>query len=150
MRMLRNQSGAAAIELAMLLIPLVFLAFGITEYGRAVYQYNTIAKNVRDAARYLSFYAPGDSARIDEAKNLAVCGTTDACGTPLVPNLTPDDVTVQDRSSNKSTHGLQQTGKGTVNLVTVTVSGFTFQSLVTYVMPDTTFGPITATFVQTL
>lgn len=53
-RTLKTQRGVAAVEFGILLIPLVLLAFGITEYGRAMYQYNALGKSVRSAARYLS------------------------------------------------------------------------------------------------
>ena len=46
------------------MIPLTVLAFGITEYGRAIFQYNTLVKSVRDASRYVSQHAPGDAAHI--------------------------------------------------------------------------------------
>ena len=42
------------IELGLLSLPLAALTFGTTELGRALHQYNTVAKNVRDGARYLA------------------------------------------------------------------------------------------------
>jgi Flp pilus assembly protein TadG len=145
----------AAVELGILIVPLVLLAFGITEFGRAIYQYNTIAKGVRDGVRYLTQYAPGDATRIASATNLAVCGTTATCSdkTRLVAGLEPGMVSVCDRTNCAGTHNLQGItyGGGTfgqTNLVTMTVSGFEFVSLVPFVMPSITFGPIHATMEQ--
>jgi Flp pilus assembly protein TadG len=53
-----RQRGAAAIEFALLALPLATLTFGITEFGRALHQFNTIAKSARDAVRYQSTGTP--------------------------------------------------------------------------------------------
>jgi len=147
-----QQKGVAAVEFGLLLIPMVTLAFGITEYGRAMYQYNSIAKATRDAARYMSMYAPGDPSATTEARCLARFGNIACSGTPLIPGLTAQNVTVtvKDSSTNPSTHALQPiSGGGSVtgvaNLVTVEVTGFQFVSLVSFVVPNITFGPIGTT-----
>ncbi len=156
MNLRSRQRGVAAVELGILIVPLVLLAFGITEFGRAMYQYNTIAKGVRDGVRYLTQYAPGDATRIANAKNLAACGTITPCSGPsaLVPGLTAAMVSVCDRS-NCADHNLQPVVSGgailgQVNLVTVSVTGFRFNSLVPFVMPSITFGPIRSTMEQVL
>lgn len=87
--------GAVTVEFAFLLIPLLLLGFGGAEYGRALYQYNTLVKSVRDSARYLSQYNPADvNYPLAAAKNLAVYGATSDTGSPLVPGLTTSMVTV--------------------------------------------------------
>ena len=151
MRPIKAQSGVAAVEMALLLPFLLLLAFGITELGRAVYQYNTLAKAVRDGARHLSQYAPGDAGRADEARSLVGCGAT-VCGDkqPLVPGMSSSYVRVRDRLSDPGGYNLQSTGRGTVNLVRVEVSGFTFRSLVPGFIPSVPFSPIHATMVQVL
>lgn len=154
MKMYRKQRGVAAVELAILMtFVLVPLTFGITEFGRAIYQYNTITKGVRDGARYLSQYAPGDATRIGEAKCLAAFGTL-LCPesgdyAALMPGLTKNNVTVRDRTTDP-TYNLQPTGRGAVNLVAVEVSGYVFNSLVPFVVPNITFGTIRVTMVQVL
>jgi Flp pilus assembly protein TadG len=153
MNNLGHQRGVAAIEFALLLIPLTILAFGITEYGRAMYQYNTIAKATRDAARYMSMQAPGDAGAMAKAKCLVVFGKAACSGNPLVPGLTAQAVTIviKDSSTNPGTHALQPVSAGggpvtgVANLVTVEVSGFRFVSLVSFVAPDMTFGTIGTT-----
>jgi Flp pilus assembly protein TadG len=144
-----GQAGALTIELALLMVPLIMLLFGITEFGRALYQYNTIAKGVRDGVRHLSQYAPGDPARINEAKCLAVFGTLDCNGTALVSGLTTGLVTVSDRSTDASAYQLQETGRGALNLVAVSVDGYVFDSLAPLFVPDIAFASIGATMVQT-
>ena len=148
MRPLHAQRGVAAIELGILMIVLVPLVFGITEFGRAIYQINTIAKSTRDAARFLSSQGPGDPADVDVAKNLAVYGKKTSTGTPLVPNLTTAMVSVCDSASCPSSHLNIATGSGVINLVTVTVNGYSFTSLVPFVVPNIPFTPISTTMRQ--
>ena len=151
------QRGAAAIELALLTLPLAGLSFGITEFGRALHQYNTVAKNVRDAARYQSTVAPGNTAPATTlpGRCMALSGSTansgGACsGTALLPGLTLGMITVCDRVLCPGTHNVQPTALGVVNLVTVTVTGYPFTSMVPFAMPSIAFGPISATMVQPL
>jgi hypothetical protein len=86
--------GAIAVEMALLMIPLIVMAFGAAEFGRAIYEYNTLAKSARDAARHVSQSVSSDPL-IAEAKELAVYGTiTGAAPTPLLPNLSESNVTI--------------------------------------------------------
>lgn len=149
-----KQRGVAAVELALLLIPLVTLAFGVAEYGRAIYQYNAITKSVRDGVRHLSHFSPGDANRVAEAKCLVAYGKTTCSDsdTPLVPGLSTSNVTVRDRSvpADAPDYNLQETGRGTLNLVAVEVNGYAFTSLVPFVVPNFIFGTIRATMPQVL
>jgi Flp pilus assembly protein TadG len=150
----KRQSGVAAIELAILMIPLAFMAFGAAEFGRAIYQYNTLVKSTRDAVRYLSTQAAGDAADVTIAKCLAVYGTTDCTGSQLVPGLTVAMVDVCDASLCPATHQAVSTGTGTINLVTVYIgqpTPFQFKVLVPLVTQNSgslTFNVISATMRQ--
>ncbi|CAN7255151.1 TadE/TadG family type IV pilus assembly protein [Massilia sp. LjRoot122] len=151
MRAAKSQSGAVLIELSLLLVPLLLLVFGITEFGRAIYQYNALTKGVRDGVRYLSQYAPGNDADIRVARSLVVCGLPqESCGDvkPLVPGMSADYVRVIDRISDPDGYDLQSTGRGTLNLVRIEISGFTFRSMAPAFVPDVVFGPIHATMMQ--
>lgn len=151
MRLPVKQKGVAAVEFGILLVPLVILTFGITELGRAMYQYNTIAKATRDAARYMSVQTPGDGTAMARARCLAAYGNPGCSAPSLVPGLTEDDVLVRDSSTNPATHALQPVSvgggapTGVANLVTVEVGGFQFVSLVSFVVPDIQFGTIGTT-----
>jgi len=153
----KHQRGVAAVEFGILIIPLTLMLFGLTEYGRAIYQYNTLVKATRDATRYLTTVAPGSGGI--EAKCLARYGNT-TCSEPLLaPNLAPDMVDICDASipACAATHALVSTGSGAVNLVTVSISGYQFQSLINFPLgglsigaPDITFGNISNTMRQAL
>jgi Flp pilus assembly protein TadG len=116
-----RQSGVALIELALIIPMLLIMTFITTEFGRALYQYNTLTKSVRDAARYLSMQPPGT--KIAEARNLVVFGNTTGTGTPLARGLTLANVpapTWQTAGTNP-----------VINTVTVSVSGYQFRFLFT-------------------
>jgi Flp pilus assembly protein TadG len=137
--------GVAAVELALLLGPLVLMIFGTTELGRAIYSYNTLDKTVRDAARHLSQHGPGDTTIAAEARCLAVYGSTDCSGTALAPGLTTTMVTICDAVLCPDTHANQLTGSGTVNLVTAGIRSYSFDSVVTFLVPSMNFNDISAT-----
>ena len=80
-----RQNGAALVEFALILPLLLLLTFITTEFGRAMYQYNTLTKSVRDAARYLSIQTPGT--HMTEASNLIVYGNVAGTGAPLALGL---------------------------------------------------------------
>lgn len=116
---MKHQKGVAIIEFALILPMLLTLTFITTEFGRALYQYDTLTKGVRDAARYLSVQTPGT--HLAEAKNLVVYGTTTPGATPLVLGLSianvPDPV-------------WQTAGSDPViNTVTVQITNYAFQSI---------------------
>ena len=124
--------GVALVEFALILPFLLLLSFATVEFGRALYQFNTVAKSVRDAARYLSAQTPGT--RLTEARNLVVYGNTAGTGSPLAPGLTVAQV---------QTPTWQVIGTDPVlNTVTVRVSGYRFQSMFTSAFGHS-FGPFT-------
>jgi Flp pilus assembly protein TadG len=115
MNMKHRQAGVALIEFALVLPFLLLLAFITTEYGRALYQYNTLAKSVRDAVRFLSIQDP--ETMIAQAKNLVVYGdvTVPDPATPLAFGLSVDQV---------KTPTWQLSGAAPViRTVTVTIAG---------------------------
>jgi Flp pilus assembly protein TadG len=137
--MKRREKGVALTEFALALPMLLIVMLPILEFGRAYYQYNTVAKSVRQAARYLSVRSPGVD--VDKARNIVVYGNPAGTGTPLVPGLS---------LSNVPTPTWSTTGSYPIlNTVTVTVTGYTFVPLVKGVswiaFDDIAFGSIQAT-----
>ena len=147
------QRGVALVEFALSIGILITIVFGITEFGRAIYQYDTLAKAARDAARYLSTKAPGDATAKSEAQCYAVYGNPSCTGNPLAPNLTTSMVGVCDATSCPATHQAQGTAP-VLNLVTVTIGGannpYGFTSVVQFVVPNFNFGAISVTMRQVL
>jgi Flp pilus assembly protein TadG len=144
-RWARPARGVAAVEMGILLLPLVTLAFGASEIGRAIYTYNTLDKTVRDAARYMSQHGSGDPVIQAEAKCLAVFGNTDCFGAAVATGLSVGQVTVCDPVACPLTHQGVATGSGSVNLVQVSITNYSFTSAVTFVFPSLNFNGISAT-----
>jgi len=140
-----HQRGVAAVELALLLAPVLVLLFGVTELGRALYTYNTLGKTVRDAARHLSQHGPGDPLIAAEARCLAVHGNPDCDGAALAPGLSTNQIRLCDAVMCPSTHASQSSGLGALNLVTVGVTGYAWSSAVQWVVPDLRFNTISVT-----
>jgi Flp pilus assembly protein TadG len=123
----KSMRGAVAVEFALLLIPMLMLALGAAEFGRALYQYNTLVKATRDAVRHLSHMnptAPNYPTAQIEAQNLAVYGSTSNTGQPLAPGLTTGLVSIK-HYANVAT-GTSLTPGPTINLVEVGITGYTF------------------------
>jgi len=137
--------GVAAVEFGLLLPLLVVMLFGTTELGRAIYSYNNLDKTVRDAARHLSQHGAGDPIIAGEARCLAVHGTTDCSGAVVAPGLTTSSVVLCDALSCAGTHANQPTGLGAINLVTVSIQGYAYNSVVQFVIPNLTFNNISVT-----
>lgn len=165
-----SQVGVAAVEFGILIIPMLIMLVGVAEYGRAIYQYNTIVKSVRDATRYLTTVSPG--AGYVEAKNLAVCGAIDCQGlVPVVPGLVQGMVKICDATTIADCLGVPHsgvvagTGVGAIsaNLVTVKITnannnaaGYVYQPMLPgfsiggFAVGSITFDPIQNTMRQPL
>lgn len=97
-----RQRGTVTIEFMVVAPILLLLLLGISEFGHALYQSNTLTKSVRDGARYLSSVANGGSGgssvieAIDatETVNLVVYGNTAGGGSPVVPGLTASHISL--------------------------------------------------------
>jgi len=157
-----RQRGAAALEFAIVaMLVMIPMVLGIWQLGTALSEYNTLAKSVRDATRYLTLHQPGT--RTDAAACLVRFGRVSIVGgivsCPYAPNeclipsadkstcaIAPANVAICEATSCPATHaGVMVTGVGTINLVTVTVSGYTYASWVPSLIADIAFRPISNT-----
>ena len=136
---MKRQQGVALVEFALLLPFMLTMVFMVTEIGRAYYQYNTIDKSVREAARYLSVRAP--NVDVDKARNIVVYGNPAGRGTPLAMGLSLSNVAVPTWGTTGNYPAL--------NTVTIGVTGYSYVPLVSNVFGRAfniiTFGPIQAT-----
>ena len=103
----KSSAGTAMVELAIILPLLLFIVFGVTELGRALYQQNMLTQAVELGGRYMARVedavnadcSNGDNwaGAVIEAKNLIEFGCSigddaDECDTPVVPNLESDNI----------------------------------------------------------
>ena len=95
---LNIHKGAVAIEFALVMtFILVPLFLGTVEFGRLLYQYNALAKSVRDSAKYLSTVSdivPKYDTYMKEAKCLVIHGNVGCTGLKIVDGLTEEDIDI--------------------------------------------------------
>ena len=130
-----RQRGTAIVEFALILPLLLLLTMITTEFGRAIYQYNTIVKSLRNATRYLSLQTP--NTKITEAQNMVVFGNIAGTGSALVPGLTVAQV------STIPPTWLTTGSAPLINTVTITVTCYKFRPLLTSVFGVTFSSDIT-------
>lgn len=162
-RTLKHMRGAAAVEFAIVLIPLLTLVTGVAEFGHAIAQYEALTKATRDAARYLSTHTPGENAYpLAQAQCLATYGNTACTGSTLVTGLTTSMVVICDSAhttnctdstdptsfSNVSTYDTNNaasggTPAGSIGLVEVKIKGFPYSPIEPFInLPAITFDNI--------
>lgn len=89
--------GAAAVELALVTIPIVLIALATLEFSFALNQYHSLSKRVHDAARYLTQFDPAapdfSSTRVVNAFNLVQGADLAAASSyQLAPLVSPANV----------------------------------------------------------
>lgn len=130
-----QQHGQSVLEFAMVLPLMLLIVFGIIEFGRAYYQYNTLTKAIRDGARYMSKHIYS-TAYETSTKNLIVYGNTAGTGTPVLPGLTAARIVLTPTPSGA-------TLASPPDWLTVSVNAYPFSSLVPTFIPmsNVTFSP---------
>ena len=127
--------GQALVEMALAALMFLFLFFGIIEFSRALYTWNTIVQSTRAAARWAVVNVGGnsDAADIARTKNFVVYHDPDvSSGNGILSGLTTSLVQVSVVTIESDSNGVPINQK-----ISVIVSGFQFQP----VLPIT--GPIT-------
>lgn len=146
-----REGGAIAIEFAVVATLFVSLALGIVDVGRAFYAYDILAKSVRAAARHVATGKLDDAQRLAQARCIVLTGSPvlsgSACsGTPQLPDLSESTVTITILTP-ANTQGVNDvlTGVGTIDLVTVSVSGYPMSKITALLFPDLVLGSISST-----
>ena len=124
-----NERGTTLVEFSIAVTVFLTVMFGVVEFGRALWVHNALADAARRGARYATVHK---SSEADKVKNVVVFGNEDGTGTPTVPNLTTNNVSV-----DYSGFGLN---KGTVS---VGITNYQFQFVIpivgtTITMPNYT------------
>jgi len=150
--------GAAAVELALVSVPLVMLAVATIDFARAMFVYDQLAKAARDGARYLSFFDPTVAAEYPTGavRSRVMYGTASPGDSPrpIVPGLTESMIKICDRvdasACSGETFGSVATPSGSINLVKVKIEGYVFTPIFPGAsrLTTITFEPIAATMRQ--
>lgn len=104
----RRQAGLATVEMVAITPVMLLLLLGIGEFGKALMEYNTLNKSVRDAARFVAGTALlGTTGTVQvtadiesAARNLVVFGNVAGTGNPLLPSLAADQISVRDAGND--------------------------------------------------
>ncbi|GAA3722573.1 hypothetical protein GCM10022421_34170 [Oceanisphaera sediminis] len=93
----RHQQGLAAVEATIVLPIILLMMLAIGEFGRMLYQYNSLTKVVRagshivlDSDNYADITARNE--REDKIKNLILYGSETGSSQPVLPGLAADDI----------------------------------------------------------
>jgi len=95
----RNDAGVQLVELAIVLPVLLMLFGAAAEFGRYYYEYTTLAKSSRAAARYL-VTARTDGTDDLAAKNLVVYGNVAGTGNKVLSGLDVTNVKITRTPAN--------------------------------------------------
>lgn len=149
----RRLCGAAAVELALLVVPLVLMTLATIEFARIVFTYNQLVKVTRDGARYLSGFDPSDGLYPKEIARARVLKPDDT--NIVVSGLTLEMIEVCDRLVSTACTGdfaNVATALGSMNLVRVQITGYTYQPIfpMSGLFGPITFEPIGTTMRQVL
>ncbi|MCA1817074.1 MAG: pilus assembly protein [Acidobacteria bacterium] len=109
----RRERGAALVEFAIAATVFLTTTFAVLELGRLLWVHNALTDATRRAARYA---VNQPQTAVADIKNVAVYGNKDGTGTPLVTDLTTDQVVV--------TYNNFGVGAGTV---TVSIQNYDFR-----------------------
>jgi len=126
---IRNNKGQSLVEMALVCMIFFFLLFGILEFGRALYTYNTIVQNTRAAARWavVNVLDNSDAADITSTKNIVLYGSPTGSGTPALIGMTAAMVNV---SVNPLEVDTSTPPKPISQKISVSVSGYPFQFII--------------------
>lgn len=128
-----NEQGATLVEFSIAALAFLTVMFGVIEFGRALWVHNALADAARRGARYASLHS--DSADdMEKVKNVVIYGDEDGGDTPMIPNLTPDNVDVN--YSDWAVNG---------GRVTVSITEYEFQFVIPLVGTSITMPSYTTT-----
>jgi Flp pilus assembly protein TadG len=122
----KSEKGQTLVEFAMVTLVFFVLVFGITEFGRALWTWNTIVQATRAGARFAVVETPTS----DDMQIKKVVAYNDpnanSSSTPVVPGLTETNVIVNYLNND----GSVASNKSVADLIEVSVTGYQFSFLV--------------------
>src|SRR5436309_2386060 len=134
-----SQKGQALLEFAAVTLLFFTLVFGIIEFGRALWTWNTIVQATRAGARYAAVEIP--TSNNTEIKKVVVYNDPNAgaSSTPVVPGLTEANVRVRYLRND----GSNVANKTMADLIEISVVNYRFTFLVSFFGPRINLPPFT-------
>ena len=105
-RSIRNEEkGQTLVEFALVSMIFLMVVFGIIEFSRALWTYNSIVQATRAGARFAVVEVP--TASDIEVQRFVAYHNSTGTGTPVLPGLSPSNVSVNYWKINPSTGALR-------------------------------------------
>jgi Flp pilus assembly protein TadG len=143
-----KQRGQTLVEFAFVCLLFLTLLFGIVEFSRALWTWNTIVQATRAGARFAVVEVPTPTD--DQVKNFVVYYNAAGGGNPVLPGLTTSNVSVQYvKNSGKvcPDNSLPDpcADKYAADAIHVSITGYTFNFLLPVVGSNLTLPSFTTT-----
>ena len=125
-----RQKGQTLVEFALVTVIFFVVLFGIVEFSRALWTYNTIVQATRAGARFAVVEAP--TASNVEVQRFVAYHNPAGSGTPVLPGLGTSNVSVNYWKINPSTGAYEAPtpNKYAADVIQVGITGYTFNFLV--------------------
>jgi len=131
-RLENRQRGQTLVEFALVVLIFLVVLFGILEFSRALWTYNTIVQATRAGARFAVVEIP--SVANLGVKNYVVYHNPAGTGAPVLPGLSTSNVTVAytriDPNTGNPVEAVTLQDKYNSAYVQVGITGYTFNFLV--------------------
>jgi Flp pilus assembly protein TadG len=126
------ERGQTLVEFALVVMIFLVVLFGILEFSRALWTYNTIVQATRAGARFAVVEIP--SVTNNAVKNYVVYHNSAGTGAPVVPGLSTSSVTVTytriDPNTGNPVEATTLQDKYNSAYVQVGITGYTFNFIV--------------------
>jgi Flp pilus assembly protein TadG len=147
-----SQRGQTLVEFALVVIVFLVIVFGLLEFARALWTWNTIVQATRAGARFAVVETP-NLANDDAIKNYVVYLNSAGTGEPVLPGLTTSNVTVAFQRIDPNTgnyvappnNGAGQPNKYLADVVQVGITGYNFTFVVPIIGTSITLPAFTTT-----
>ena len=128
----RTQRGQTLVEFALVVMMFLVVMFGLLEFARALWTWNTIVQATRAGARFAVVETP-NPLNNDAIKNYVVYLNSTGTGDPVLPGLATSNVTVNFRKILLGTGAYDTTplpSKFQADVVQVSITGYNFNFVV--------------------
>ena len=143
------QLGQTLVEFALVVMVFLVIMFGLVEFARALWTWNTIVQATRAGARFAVVETP-NPANDDAIKNYVVYLNSAGTGDPVLPGLTTSNVTVSFQKIDPNT-GAYVPAPGTppnkfqADVVQISITGYSFNFVVPIIGSSITLPAFTTT-----
>jgi Flp pilus assembly protein TadG len=141
-----GEGGQTLVEFALAILIFLVIVFGLLEFARALWTWNTIVQATRAGARFAVVETPTSTDA--EIKHFVVYLNSAGTGTPVLPGLTTSNVTVAFQKIDPNTGAYVAPPSGNkylADVIQVAISGYNFSFIVPILGTSITLPSFTTT-----